>query len=248
MNLESVRDEIKAAAQECDGTPTAKLVAVLIAAGVTDTKEIAAIIGVGDRAVQKVRKANSSSPNSETPNHNSRTTVRNEPQDASHSSETNHSSPKTEPQFVSEPRVYARLETPSGLLTHEVSNLDSPPSGPPKPKAKSKRGTRLADDWALPDEWRQWAQIHFAHASEAQILTEAEKFRDFWHAKAGQGASKLDWQATWRNWCRNSQLAARSASQPINNGRASWDEQRAKRQADTRALMERMGLTSGAMQ
>ena len=32
---------------------------------------------------------------------------------------------------------------------------------------------------------------------------EAAKFADFWHAKAGKDAAKLDWCATWRNWCRN---------------------------------------------
>jgi hypothetical protein len=32
---------------------------------------------------------------------------------------------------------------------------------------------------------------------------EAEKFRDYWTAATGQNATKLDWPATWRNWCRN---------------------------------------------
>lgn len=30
----------------------------------------------------------------------------------------------------------------------------------------------------------------------------AATFADYWHAKAGQGALKLDWLATWHNWCR----------------------------------------------
>jgi hypothetical protein len=29
------------------------------------------------------------------------------------------------------------------------------------------------------------------------------KFRDFWRAKTGAAATKRDWDATWRNWCRN---------------------------------------------
>lgn len=128
MNLVSVCDQIKAVAEACDGTPTAKFVAVLIAAGVTDTKDIAAILGVGERAVQKVRKANSG-----TPNQSSRTTVRNEPQDANSSSEPNHSSSKTEPQFAEAPRAPARIETPSGLLSSEEKILKTPcrsPKGP----------------------------------------------------------------------------------------------------------------------
>jgi len=128
QNLGAVCDQIKAVAQACDGTPTAKFIAVLIAAGVTDTKDIAAILGIGERAVQKVRRANYSSPNTGTPNQSSRTTVRSEPQDANHSSGPNHSSPESEPQFGSEPRAPARIETPSGLLPCEDIGLESPPS------------------------------------------------------------------------------------------------------------------------
>jgi len=29
---------------------------------------------------------------------------------------------------------------------------------------------------------------------------ETEKFRNYWRAKTGQSATKLDWEATWRNW------------------------------------------------
>ena len=61
-----------------------------------------------------------------------------------------------------------------------------------------KKGTRLTPDWQpingdaefgrklLPKHW----------------MTEGEKFRDFWIAKPGQQGIKLDWSATWRNWCR----------------------------------------------
>jgi anti-sigma-K factor RskA len=33
-----------------------------------------------------------------------------------------------------------------------------------------------------------------------------EQFRDYWSAKAGSGSTKLDWQATWRNWVRNQKM------------------------------------------
>lgn len=32
---------------------------------------------------------------------------------------------------------------------------------------------------------------------------EGEKFRDHWVAKTGKDATKTDWLATWRNWCRS---------------------------------------------
>lgn len=166
LNLEAARDEIKATVAACDGTPTAKLVAVLIAAGITDTKEIAAILDVGERAVQKARKPNHSSPNSGTPNQNSRTTVRNEPQFANHSSAPNHSSPKSEPQFVSEPRVYARIETPSGLVIsstgsevkEDICAVVTAPSLPlptnPRALGTSPRMRGASDELAL--KFEQW--------------------------------------------------------------------------------------------
>jgi hypothetical protein len=35
------------------------------------------------------------------------------------------------------------------------------------------------------------------------INREADKFRDYWIAKSGREACKLDWSATWRNWVRS---------------------------------------------
>ena len=37
---------------------------------------------------------------------------------------------------------------------------------------------------------------------------ESAKFGDFWRAKTGKDATKADWLATWRNWCRNAKPAA----------------------------------------
>jgi len=31
----------------------------------------------------------------------------------------------------------------------------------------------------------------------------AEQFKDYWIAQGGQKGVKLDWDATWRNWVRN---------------------------------------------
>lgn len=68
----------------------------------------------------------------------------------------------------------------------------------PKPKRK---GSRLPDDWTLPDDWRQWALDQ--GLVPGYVKTTADKFRDYWCAKPGAGAVKLDWKATWRNWVRN---------------------------------------------
>lgn len=63
---------------------------------------------------------------------------------------------------------------------------------------KNKRGTRIPQDWVLPDEWKEWAIEQGADAT-----LEGDKFYNYWIAKSGQGATKLDWGATWKNWILN---------------------------------------------
>ncbi len=66
-------------------------------------------------------------------------------------------------------------------------------------RVKNDRGCRLPADFE-PD-------YDFALAEglpPERVKVEIAKFRDYWNAKAGKDASKRDWQATWRNWVRNS--------------------------------------------
>lgn len=69
--------------------------------------------------------------------------------------------------------------------------------------AANKRGSRLPQDWQLPKAWGEWTLSEFKTWTPDVVRIEADKFRDFWCSKAGREAAKLDWQATWRNWCRN---------------------------------------------
>jgi hypothetical protein len=72
---------------------------------------------------------------------------------------------------------------------------------PPAPEKKSNtRGTRLPPDWDIPTEWGTWAEDQ--GMTRAAIIREADKFKDYWLSKSGSGATKTDWQATWRNWIR----------------------------------------------
>lgn len=88
-------------------------------------------------------------------------------------------------------------------------------SDPDKPakQTDSKRGSRLPANWSLPADWRSWAQINFS-ADDAAVTLEAERFRDYWIAKPGAAGCKLDWQATWRNWCRNAKVPATLVRRP----------------------------------
>lgn len=66
---------------------------------------------------------------------------------------------------------------------------------------KTPKGSRLHADWhPSADEINEAIRIGLTFD---QATAEAEKFRDYWTAKAGRDAVKLDWLATWRNWCRN---------------------------------------------
>ncbi|OWZ94546.1 hypothetical protein B9J07_08875 [Sinorhizobium sp. LM21] len=62
----------------------------------------------------------------------------------------------------------------------------------------SGRAMRLPEDFE-PD-WGFAAGLGFGRA-EAGV--EFDKFRDYWRAKSGRDATKLDWAATWRNWMRS---------------------------------------------
>jgi hypothetical protein len=59
--------------------------------------------------------------------------------------------------------------------------------------------TRLPDDWLPALDDRAFA-LTLLRAD--QVATEIEKFRDYWHARAGPEALSPRWSARWRNWCR----------------------------------------------
>jgi hypothetical protein len=57
---------------------------------------------------------------------------------------------------------------------------------------------RLPEDWQPSEKDLDYAKTH--GLSTGHVTIEAERFRNYWTAKAGNGATKLDWSATWRNW------------------------------------------------
>lgn len=66
--------------------------------------------------------------------------------------------------------------------------------------ARSKKGTRLPEDWQPKPDLIETATK--AGLSASQFDTEIAKFRDYWQARAGSQGVKLDWDATARNWMR----------------------------------------------
>jgi hypothetical protein len=99
---------------------------------------------------------------------------------------------------------YRDTDTDTDTDTEEVGGANAP-GIPPKPddppeKPKTKRATRIPDDFEITDDMRRWAIEQGAGA--IQVERETEKFRDYWQAAAGSKGVKLDWSATWRNWIR----------------------------------------------
>jgi uncharacterized protein YdaU (DUF1376 family) len=79
-----------------------------------------------------------------------------------------------------------------------------------KPKRESQRGTRLAPDFPLSDEWVSFCRQHRPELDPQETF---EGFRDYWIAQPGQKGVKTDWTATWRNWVRRQQQAKKTASE-----------------------------------
>ena len=104
-----------------------------------------------------------------------------------HTIRTNHKNTSTIAEAIVE-------RTPQSTPDPEQPKRASPPRG-------AARGNRIAPNWAP-------TAIDYAFASkeglnQEEINREADRFRDYWIAKSGRDAVKLDWSATWRNWIRS---------------------------------------------
>jgi len=79
---------------------------------------------------------------------------------------------------------------------------------------KAKRGQRLPDDWQPSNELLEWAK---QQRPDLDTLTEIDNFCDYWHAESGARASKLDWNAAFRRWIRNTRSTFSTAKAAQNN-------------------------------
>ena len=107
------------------------------------------------------------------------------------------------------------------------------------PRARTPRGARLENDWIPSDDLRQWTRATFPQSTAESLEREVENFRDYWTAKPGAAACKLDWDATWRVWCRRAFVAAPLRPRAGSAGQAPWIEER---NARVRKLAEHFGV------
>ncbi len=119
-------------------------------------------------------------------------------------------------QNVREPEEIRRDTDETKGLSSESQHAPEPPSEPAKPKtvtpAPKPRSSRIAEDFAVNDAMRQWANE--AGYTPQFVTYETEKFRDYY---ASSPKTYLDWPATWRNWLRRS---AESNPQAVNRNAA----------------------------
>ena len=126
-----------------------------------------------------------------------------------------------------------------GRVTRDkrVSTTPEPEPEPTSPSLRSgdggaaKRGTRLADDWAPSD-----ADLAFCRERRPDLdpASVALQFRNYWTAKAGKDATKLDWGRTWQNWVLGQKTAGpapRAGAPPIETFRERDQRQAAERVA-----------------
>lgn len=104
-----------------------------------------------------------------------------------------------ESESESESKTESKSKPPSVRSRSNGSGLDQSEDSR-QVGGRSPAGSRLAPDWTLPTEWREWAEAE----GHPDPRGEAERFRDYWHGKAGKDGRKVDWFATWRNWVRRS--------------------------------------------
>ena len=94
-------------------------------------------------------------------------------------------------------------------------------------KTKKKRACRFENSEyysnELPDSFSCEAELMAVSDSKARF--EYDKFKDYWTAKSGQQATKLDWLATWRNWLRNMKPEDKKklSREPLPEGEWSWE-------------------------
>jgi uncharacterized protein YdaU (DUF1376 family) len=148
--------------------------------------------------------------------------------------------PISDPQVPEKKDLFASLPEPKPDPIPEPKKEEPSDDGSlgARKRAKPKReslDTRLPQDWVLPLDWLEWAEINYA-PDRAAVRSEADRFRDYWHAAPGAKGRKRDWFATWRNWCRNAKGApATLVRRPA--GSPGWREEIADKNARMRAAI-----------
>jgi hypothetical protein len=114
---------------------------------------------------------------------------------------------------IDEPSTTSHRAPPPGVDRNGEERRGVQSASSPKARhptaTESSQGSRLPNDWTLPNEYRDYCRQERPDLSPDTV---AERFRDHWIAKAGRDGVKLDWLATWRNWVRSERSVGSNSS------------------------------------
>jgi hypothetical protein len=117
--------------------------------------------------------------------------------------------------LASKTTVVKQLTSDAKQLSTVVKQSEPEPEPEPETKREKKaRGTRLTQDFVLPEDFLEYCSIKHPHLNPHAVF---EEFKDYYLSK---GEVKADWGATWRNWLRkegtfkNSSTTAKPSSKP----------------------------------
>lgn len=85
---------------------------------------------------------------------------------------------------------------------------------------RQKSATRIPEDFAMTPERRAVAEAEKVNPERTFAA-----FRDYWIAASGAKARKHDWDATWRNWCRNQADMNAKSARPVPGKPSGLDDQ-----------------------
>ena len=80
------------------------------------------------------------------------------------------------------------------------SDADQIPTKNQEPRARERRATRLSADWEPSDDLIAFAR---KERPDLNLRTTVMSFMNYWQAKSGKDATKLDWDKTFKNWVLN---------------------------------------------
>jgi len=124
---------------------------------------------------------------------------------------TKHQNPHMKEAASTIPAPCKHHTSPADSLNLVTDSLNLSRAGK-KPRKPKKTGQRLPKNWQPSKELRTWAMTE---RTDLDIKRVIDSFTDYWIAKTGSTATKLDWDATFRNWVRNEKS---NRSQQTGNG------------------------------
>lgn len=96
-------------------------------------------------------------------------------------------------------------ETASEDNSQLPMEIEEPAPKPQKKAKKTARATAVPEDWAPNEKCLAYASEHYP---SMPVSTEVENFRDYY---LSTGTKRVDWDATWRSWCRKGNIIAKGA-------------------------------------